>query len=715
MIKGGDTKSKFTFGGVGRKSHFLKIATAIITYLSIVLVFMQPVISNGCNETYLSGPGDQSAFAWLYEASPDSPPLWGNTTWTNAPYGEDVSEPFNITGLLQYSPIWLVEKVVGSTCAFNIHASFGYVFTATVMFLFVLWLTNRRNYFAAWLAGFLVAFSPYLQVKTMIHVSYVYSGLLILILWLALLFWIKPRMIFAIGLAVLGAALFYHDPYFIMLGIFVLIAVALGITIFHFLFKGLERAELWTRLRYLLFAFPIFIALVSPVLYIRISESTHIEAVVGDSRDTDIMTEGKAYSARPWEFVLPANTNPLLPDAVKEFQDNHRHGTNYGESTLFLGYVSLLLASIYVVYWFRKGRLKKAVIYRKQQLATLIAGSLTLVGGLMALPPFVQVGVVTLYFPSWLLLSLTTMWRVPARFFVVLQVGLVVLAVLGLIYLVQRYKQHLKGRRIYILYGFIVVFSLAEFATFNPFDRTYWTQSMIPSVYTEVKDNKDVDTIAEYPMLDPPRNYSFIFYLSYQAYHQKPMINSAKIGSPTKQYRESMADLYDWQTPGALKRLGVDRVLVHDTKGKTLSSPAFAQMGAAYDNQAALSVASFKIPDLVESKNYLLTISHGFDGPSSYGFTDIDYFMHQSGVLKPVLLPGATAQQSATARIEFYAFEKTPRLVKIMQDNKVVAEVLPTEVKQIVEFTIDPSKKVTILPTNPPEDYSFVISNMEIK
>ena len=238
---------------------------------------------------------------------------------------------------------------------------------------------------------------------------------------------------------------------------------------------------------------------------------------------------------------------------------------------------------------------------------------------------------------------------------------------------------------------------------------------MIPSLYTDIKNDPSIDRIAEYPMLDPPRNFSFIFYLSYQAYHEKPMINSAKAHSPSKKYRESMADLYDWQTPGALKQLGVDKVVVHGENSVTVDSPAFTDKKISYDNQTRNPVTSYSIASEVTPKAYLLAIDDGFDGPSNYNYWDIDYYMHQYGVIKPTLLPGAKKKEDAVARIEFYAFEKKPRKVKFMQGSKTLASVSPTESKQIVEFSFNPSIPIRILPDNAPKDYSFVISNMEAK
>lgn len=696
-----------------------KIAVGLIAYLLILATYMQPIIANGCNQTYLGGPGDQSAFAWLYEASPDSGPLWGTTTWTNAPDGENLSEPFYITGLLQYTSTWVLEKAVGSTCAFNVYAGFGHLFTATVVFFFIIWLTRTRYYFVAWLAGWLVAFSPYLQIKTTHHVSYVYSGLLVIILWVLMKYWQRPTLRLAITFMIACSLLFYHDPYFIMLGLFLCIAFFCGTFIYHWRFRKLRRKEIWGKLKYLVWALPVAALLVAPVAYVRVSQNSRINHVVGNSRDTDIMAEGKAYSARPWEFLLPATTNPFTPEALKVFQNSHQHGTDNIETTLYLGYVTLGLAGVYTVHWVRKKRKENDNEsdsgHASHQHASLVAFSLTIVGGLMALPPYMNIGQITLYFPSWLLLSATTMWRMPARFFVLLQLGLVILAAFGLIHLINWYKSK-GGKRVWLIYVALTIISVAEFLTFNPLSRRYWSQSMIPAVYSEIKANDSVDRIAEYPMLDPPRNFAFIFYLSYQAYHQKPMINSAKAGSATKQYRESLADIYDWQTVGALRALGVDRVVVHGAGGDQVSlSDELAAVGASYDTQTTTPVISFKATNAAEAKKYLLTISDGFDGPSNYGFSDIDFYMHQSGTLRPVLLPGATKQATATARIEYYAFERSPRQVRFVQDGVTVATVAARETKQIVEFAIDPQKPISIVPDDPPADYSFVVSNMEIK
>lgn len=702
------------FNVLRKRYNLRSIFLGLVAYLLILGLYMQPVITNGCNATYLGGPGDQSAFAWLYMASPEGGPLWGQTAWTNAPYGENVSEPFYITGLAQYAAVWAIEKVVGPTCAFNVYASFGFIFTATIMFLFILWLTKRRNYFVAWFGGYLFAFTPYLQLKTPHHVSYVYAGLLVLLLWLLLAYWRRPRVMLAGWFMLLLSLLFYHDPYFVMLGGFMLLSIGVGTVIYHAYYDKLKLIEWWRRLRPLLLMLPIFVVLISPVVYVRFAQSDHISTVVEQSRDNNIMDEGRAYGARPREYILPAATNPLTPSWLKDFQLKHQHGATITETTLFLGYVPLVLASIYTIHWLRTMRHRKNREARGLHHTAIVAACMAVIGGFMSLPPYVHIGSWTIYLPSWILLSITSMWRVPARLVVVVQMGLVILAVLGLLYLIDRYKARLRGARIYIAYGLLLVVSLCEYASINPFSRDYWTYSMTPHVYSEIKSEPGVDMIVEYPIVEPPRNDAFVYYLTYQSYHQKSMINTAKTGSQNKQYRESLTDISDWQTAGVLKQLGVDRVLVHHDSAKSLPLAPLVQIGDSYDTQQRLSVSSYRIAEAVAAKPYAVTIADGFDGPSSYGFSDIDFYMHQSGTLRPVLLPGATKQAKAILRIEYYAFEKAPRRVALFQNGTTVATIAARQAKQVVELAIDPQKPISIVPDDPPADYSFVISNMEI-
>lgn len=689
-----------------------KIAVGIIFYVGLLLSYVAPILPN-CSERFMGAPGDQTAFAWLSNATPDSPLLWGNTTWTNAPYGENLYQPMHITGLIPYTATWAMTKVVTPECAFNILMSFGFILTSVVTFLFILWLTRRKSYVAAWFGGYAATFTPYIMAKTPYHVSYVYCGLLVGLLWLLLVLWKKRSYRVAAGLMVLTAAIFYHDPYFIELSIVLYLSFFVGLALYVW------RAKIpWKHygdfIKKLLFVSPIFLVLITPMVYTRVAYSNQIDQAVKNSRDSDIMQEGLVYGARPWEYFFPSTYNPLLPDKLKQFKYDHQHGSNPAETTLYVGLVPTGLTLWFLVMYFRK-KLEKDAISSRVDLGLIVSvtASLVVIAGLLSLLPRASIFGLEFHFPSELLLSLTSMWRVPARLIVIVQIGLAIFSALALTVIISR----LSGRKVlrFVVIGGLIVASFLEFLSYNPFDRWYWGYDKIPSTYAEVKDNPSVKRIAEYPMLDPPRNYAFIYYLTYQSYHRKQMINSAKVNSPMKSYRESIADVDDWQTPGVLKQLGVDRVLVHSSGASSTKSPYLDAITSSSDPIAGDTVTSYALSSGVAAKPYLLRIGAGFDGPSSFGYQDIDYYMHGTGLLVPTLLPSATSSKKVAARIEYYGFNKQPMGVTFSQNGKILATRSLTKDKQIAELLIDTDTPVKIDVTHVVGDNTLVVSNMEIK
>ena len=689
-----------------------KIIIGTLLYIGLTASYVSPVLVS-CSERFIGVPGDQTVFAWLSEASPNSPPFWGETALTNAPFGEDLYEPMHITGLVPYTATWVMNKVVSPNCSFNILMASGFILTSVVTFLFIAWLLRGRSYLAAWFGGYLAAFTPYLMAKTPYHVSYVYCGLLVGVIWLLLALWRKWGYKLAAGLMLLTAIIFYHDPYFIQLVIVVYGSFFVGLALYVWRDK-LPWKKVWVFLKRLLVVSPILLVLISPMIITRVVYKDQIDTVVANSRDNDIISEGLAYGARPWEFIFPSTYNPLLPEKLVALKLDKQHGSNPAETTLYLGVVPLGL-TIWLIWMFARKKVRKSEINSivESKLLVWVMVALIVISGLFSLLPRASIAGIPLYFPSELLLNLTSMWRVPARLVVLVQVGLAVLSAVALYFIITRLRVR-KVLRLIVVSTLIIV-SFLEFLSYNPFNRSYWGYDKIPSAYTEIKNNSAVKRIAEYPLLDAPRNYAFIYYQTYQGYHDKAMINSFKVSSPTKKYRESFADLNDWQTLGVLKQLQVDRIVVHGTDAPIKDNPGLVRIAQSYDPVAGTDIYTYSLSDAVTPRSYVLTIGDGFDGPSNYGYQDIDYYMHTEGTLKPVLLPGAVKQATATARIEYYAFEKNPRLVNISQGGKLIAQVRPTELKQTIEFTVDPSRPITILPENATKDYSFVISNMELQ
>jgi hypothetical protein len=92
--------------------------------------------------------------------------------------------------------------------------------------------------------------------------------------------------------------------------------------------------------------------------------------------------------------------------------------------------------------------------------------------------------------------------------------------------------------------------------------------------------------------------------------------------------------------------------------------------------------------------------------------------MHKNGELIPTcVLQSGCMHRTSTLELEFYAFEKAHRNLKILQDNKVVwaGEIIGNETKQRISITVDTGKLIEIIPEDPPTDYSLVVSNMIIR
>lgn len=682
------------------------IVFAVLFYLLALLIYIHPILGH-CGSRMMGVPGDQTGLVWRYMANPQ--PLWGGTNWTNAPYGENLWQPQLITGTLFYVPVWALAKISGPVCAYNVATSFGFLLSATVMFLFIMWLTRWRNFIGALLAGYVVAFNPYLLSKTPYHPSYVFCGIIIGILWALMALWRNARFRTASIVAVLTAATFYFDPYFPLLAFILGLGFFAGVFVYDLRQHGsLDRSL--KPMKQLVLVVPLLMLLLSPVIYFKLHYNQEINAIVGSSRGS-ILADSLAYGARPIEYFLPAATNPLLPSAYYHYRLANVHGSSFGESTVYIGLIPLALALYFLYTTFVKAHKSKPTQQDLRQLG-YIGLSVAIVAGLFSLPPQAHVFGVLVRFPSDIIIHVTTIWRAFARLFVVLQIGIAMMAAFGV-------WQLLASRRLarvrYWLAAAIFIGLFVEYLAYNPFHENFWSYDDTPKTYATIKNDPSIREIAEYPLLEAPRNYAFIYYLTYQSYHHKPMINSALSNSPQANVRASIMNLANWQTPGVLRALGVDRVVLH---GKNLAS-SFANFEVngdkSYDWPASNYVESLTIKPDIGKKDYALAIGRGFDGPSNYGYENVDYFMHQYGELDPVLMQQAKTRSSAMVRIEYYAFEKVPRRIDIKQAGKFVTTVYPTETKQVIEFTIDPNKSIDIYPQNPPKDYSFVVSNMEVE
>ena len=136
--------------------------------------------------------------------------------------------------------------------------------------------------------------------------------------------------------------------------------------------------------------------------------------------------ELSTYGARYWEYLLPSYRNPVFGDDVGSYLFAHLHGSNFSETSLYLGWLTITLA----VLWLAIAVLRRRVLSPDQIVVSVALPLLVLVALLFSLPsPLPGTDVQT---PARLLFELVPQFRVPTRFVVLVMTGLVCLGALGL-------------------------------------------------------------------------------------------------------------------------------------------------------------------------------------------------------------------------------------------------------------------------------------------
>lgn len=561
-----------------RKNWFIFFALAI--YTLAIANYMGPGFTQCSDSIY--GFGDSTAGPiWRNSLKPDQPIFGGYENSTNYPKGESLYSPVNFAVSFQSIAMNIGSKFVGPVCAYNIYNIVGYLTTAFVIFGFVFYLTKKR--WIALLAGYAVAFPPYVQGKVGAHPSYGYVAVLAAILWLTIHLLTYRKNIHAVLLAVLLALCAYLDPYFVLLALTVIVPTFL--VWLWFFIMGLkqksskQKKQEWRSLiRPVLVAGVVFLVLISPILAIRIKDAKLIDATVSGARG-NIVAAAMLCSNNPLDYVLPDPTNIFFVElfGVKYTQANIslRNWCGYAESRVSLSLTLLCVVAFAFIVWSweklnkRRIGMGKFVPYNtKLLLGTFIAVGCVAV--LVGLPPTVH-GVTT---PSGWILSVTAMWRIFAREFLVVNMVLVLVASLSLAYfansLIFKNREKLK----WIVWLIIFLGILVEYQINRPFSPMTFSYSRdVPSIYQTVKSDPNIKVIAEYPIDKMGLEYdSIVYYLTMQGVHGKKLFNSALSSSPDLTEQLSLRDLTDPQTLPALRSLGIEYVVVHGVSREDLIS-----------------------------------------------------------------------------------------------------------------------------------------------
>ena len=455
--------------------------------------------------------------------------------------------------------IFFLSDIFGEIFAYNLLIILGFVLTAASTYLLVYYIT--RHHLASIFAGFIFGFSPYM----IAHAIAGHIGLSVMNFFIPVYVWalIKAAKEKNIKNSVICGVLFIFLAFSCIYNGYIILFFTCYLFCFE-LFRLFREKEFKFDI-ILRWGLMMFIALGVVALFEKyvLYESSGSILIHRPFKELFI------YSAKPWNYMLPSVYNPFFGDTVRSFSDRLLMGSNYTEQTLYLGLIPLILAC-YIIFKAIKRRglnTDKAISDRKSFVVFFATSALVMM--IFSAPPFLPLGsfkiehgeIITkykLYFPSYFLYKIAPMFRVYARFGVLVLLCVSVLSAVGFASIYENIKTK-KKKVIFSVSVFLLL--IVEFASIPKFIDIKYT----PPVYKWLAEQKEDFTVVEYPLDQDihglPAEYQF-----FQRIHRKKIFNGTVAGSYADKLRLNMLQPFSEYTIGNLKRMGVKYLIIHRDK-----------------------------------------------------------------------------------------------------------------------------------------------------
>lgn len=506
-------------------------------FFVLTLFLTNFTILQGTHKLFIDGPGDGTAgFLWFNTVDTDPNPVLGHTDMANYPTGENLYNPTQITYTIVWGPLWLMSRVFGPVMGLNLITFLGLFSCALAMYWLVKKLT--ANPFVATFAAYATAYTPYHLIKSSSHLTYIFSVVFVLMIAAFIGYWRVPNIKRALLFSFTVAMAFYTDGYFLLIGSMLLITLLVGGVLYDLYNKNFKLL-FKKRLQHLMVIVAALCVFMVPIGITQISQGSKVDNFLSSARG-NIAFDINYYSTKPVDFLIPSPLNPFLKDdptfqRVIAYQNQRSNGS---ENNTYIGVVIIVLTAVgvafFAAYIFRS---KKSHLIKYQFLENY---KLVFAIGLVSIPVLVWCmlspslnifGLSTVTLADLLLHFDISLWRVMARFYLPLHVMLVLLASLSLAMLVNYLwlKRSKAGERgtpwimSVLLVATITVFVAVEYST--DVSRPSYNLNNIPKVYSWIRDQDDIQVVAEFPLLDRPLlvNYNFA---TAQLIHGKKLINT---------------------------------------------------------------------------------------------------------------------------------------------------------------------------------------------
>lgn len=628
-------------------------ALAALIIFSFSFLYMGREIYNCSSATSALGSDSTGGFGWIQWASGNGF-SWGHTDKSNYPFGENLGKPQYITSAILIFTYKLFSAVSTPICGLNLLTLLGYMSSGLVMFGLVRWLFKRFD--IAIFAAYAAAFVPYHQIKSYSHINYIYGGIFIGIIWSYLWLYSRPSFKRSVVFALASIIGFYFDGYFVMISSFLMAGLISSSYIYallclSFIKDNPKRQQvinkLMARTKYLAIGLIMVSIVVVPILVTYTNNSLAIKQSLSSVR-SNIKSETLLYGLRPIELVTPAYNNPLMPNGYQAWRATKLHGSNFSEDSLYVGYTIIVLALIGIAGWFFRSKIRPqlpGLAYR--ELVFIIIGAFILCF-LFSLPYKVTLFGHTFRTPSLVLIKLTANWRVLARLFLAMDPLLIILASAGL-YFITRSRGRL-GKLVIVLLSSGLLFVEYLPASFGSAPDLY---KDAPSIYKQIRDDRSVKIVAEYPLAD--FKYTPTIF-TYQPVYNKPLLNANDGSISRGPFDSAIAGLNDPQTLGVLKKLDMDVVIVHaaQVKNQNLSTYLFDPVKDDKGNiNVQSSLFSYKLNPSLPSRDSFLVMQTGFSDLSVDDAQISHRYLIAQGTMRVTSVRGDPVPRQSS--INFYA------------------------------------------------------------
>lgn len=434
------TREPGTFPTETFSSWLVRYSLALAVYLLTTFLYFAPLVAHPGSRALVDFSDATEAIRTydVIAASGANPFTFRHDVLNGAPEGMPFFPQTQIAQPVQPVAIWLLRDLVGTAAAFNLFLLAGFVLTALAGFLVLDWA--RFGLLPSLFGGFVVAFNPWMVERAISgHVAFMHGWTLVLLL--AALAKLRTTRVLRWA-ALAGLA---YGFCFLMAAYVGLLATALVLAflVVDLVSQSSLPERLWTCTLLLVLGGVALLPLVPGAVAYALDRST---VTSGLSHNTWALQVG---GAKPADYLIPVPRHPVLGTL-----GSLRSADPFHERWVFVGLVVLALAAGTALRLMRGRARFPGVTARNLVVLSAVAIPIAFVA---SMPRQLTVFGLAVPMPSYAIGSVTTFFRVYARFGYIVELGLAVLAAAALYELMRR------SQRAYALGLLLVAVAVFEF------------------------------------------------------------------------------------------------------------------------------------------------------------------------------------------------------------------------------------------------------------